>query len=289
MWMTRHYMWMIHEYMTVCVTHSYECHECVRDKACVPLSAFAHSRAHAHMHTHINIHVHTHTHTHSHAHLQPQQLWLIHVCDMTHSHGRHDNTLLHTATHAYLICVWVVTQTHCNTPQHTATHCNTLQYTATHCNTLRHTATHCNTLQHTYTSFIYEAWLKHTHPFNYGCNCTVCDMSHLRVWHDPFACDNAHVCACHDPNTRTPSTMCATALCVTCLICGCAMTHVCAWHDPNTRTPSTMAATPLQISAACKKALCVCVCVIQGHMHVSYACVTCDIFINKSVTIKVWQ
>jgi len=42
-----------------------------------------------------------------------------------------------------------LSETHCNTLQHTATHCNTLQHTATHGNTRQHTATHCNTLQHT--------------------------------------------------------------------------------------------------------------------------------------------
>jgi len=314
MWMTRHYMWMIHEYVTVCVTHSYECHECVWGKACVLLSAFAHSHAHAHMHTHIYMHVHAraHTHTHSHAHLQPQQLWLIHVCDMMHSHGRHDNTLLHTATHcntlqhtathfctlqhtltSFVCGSWLKhTATHRNTLQHTAIRCNTLQHTATHCNTLQHTATHCNTLQHTATH----------------CNTRI-----------------PHLYMRRDSNTRTPSTMGATALCVTCLICVCDMmcdmsylrvcdmtcdmsylrvwhdvwhvlfacvtwpicvcdkTHVCAWHDPNTRTPSTMAAAPLQISAACKNALrvCVCVCVCDSGALICM----CDIWhFHKSVT-----
>ena len=49
-----------------------------------------------------------------------------------------------------------VTETHCNTLQHSATHCNTLQHTATHCNTLQHAPTLCsarNILQHTATHF----------------------------------------------------------------------------------------------------------------------------------------
>jgi len=78
----------------------------------------------------------------------------------------HQNTLHHTTPHCYtLFCRLergqprlhleaqhaLPSNTHCNTPQHTATHSNTLQHTATHCNTLHRTATHCNTLQHTAT------------------------------------------------------------------------------------------------------------------------------------------
>jgi len=133
-----------------------------------------------HTATHCNTLQHTATHTlltillKRHA-MKPCMIWLIHMCDMTHS--LHCGTLQNTATYCktiqytatHYIKLFVhhstempryealcnmthclhLTATHCNILQQTGRHWKILQHTATHCNTLQHTVTYCNALQHT--------------------------------------------------------------------------------------------------------------------------------------------
>ena len=103
--------------------------------------------------------------------------WLIHVCDVTHSHEWHDSFirvtwLIHVCemTHSYVwhdsfICVtWLVRRARHNT--------------ATHCNELENSATHYNTVQH----------MHHTHTYaGYATNQEVVRQRSQLVWRSHVA------------------------------------------------------------------------------------------------------